>query len=247
MSTKMIKKMIPLFLLLSIVLLPGKTDMNAEEQHKPEKRNQHGFKHEGGEHKFDEIEKWVERFEKPERDEWQKPEAVIKSMDLRKDFRIADIGSATGYFPIRFARAVPKGKVYGIDIEEGMVNYLNERAKREGIANLKSILAKLDNPGIPQPVDIVFICNTYHHIENRTDYFRRLRKDFRPGGKLVIVDFRKGELPVGPPDQMKLAFGQVISELGAAGYNLMQRSEILPYQYLLIFRPQPSSTDRQGK
>ncbi|MDP6967300.1 MAG: hypothetical protein QF551_08530, partial [Candidatus Marinimicrobia bacterium] len=70
------------------------------------------------------------------------------------------------------------------------------------------------------------------------------RKDFRPGGRLVIVDFRKGELPVGPPDQMKLTFGQVISELGAAGYNLMQRSEVLPYQYLLIFRPGPGATDR---
>lgn len=186
----------------------------------------------------------MERFEKPEREEWQRPSEVIRSMGLRKDSRIADIGSATGYFPVRFATAVPQGKVYGIDIEEGMVDYLNGRAKREGLTNLKSILGELDNPKIPEPVDVVFICNTYHHIENRTDYFRRLRKDFRPGGRLVIVDFRKGELPVGPPDQMKLAFGQVISELGAAGYKLMQRSEVLPYQYLLIFRPQPPPTDR---
>jgi|TARA_Y100000034_G_scaffold95306_1_gene115712 ubiquinone/menaquinone biosynthesis C-methylase UbiE len=240
----MTKKFIPLLLLLSVALLPGKTDMSTEQQHTPEKHKQHAYQHEGGQHKFDEIEKWVERFEKPEREEWQRPAEVIRSMGLQKDSRIADIGSATGYFPVRFAKAVPQGKVYGIDIEEGMVDYLNERANKEGLSNLKSLLGKPDNPNIPEPVDIVFICNTYHHIENRTDYFRRLRKDFRPGGRLVIVDFRKGELPVGPPDQMKLTFGQVISELGAAGYNLMQRSEVLPYQYLLIFRPGPGATDR---
>lgn len=241
---QIVTNVIPLFILSVSLLLPAVT--KADQQKRPERKKdgQHAYEHEGGQHKFDEIEKWVERFEKPEREEWQRPSEVIRSMGLRKDSRIADIGSATGYFPVRFAKAVPKGKVYGIDIEEGMVDYLNDRARKEGLSNLKSILGKPDDPNLPEPVDFVYICNTYHHIEDRIDYFKRLRKDFRRGGQLVIVDFRKGKLPVGPPDEMKLSAGQVISELGGAGYSLIRRPEVLPYQYILIFRPEPPPTDR---
>jgi len=149
---------------------------------------------------------------------------------------VADIGSATGYFPIRFARALPKGRVYGIDIEKSMVDYLNERARSENLPNLSSILGKADDPKLPEPVDMVFICNTYHHIEDRQVYFETLKKNLRAGARLVIVDFIKGELPVGPPDQMKLAPDEVNSELSAAGYRLVQKLEMLPYQYVLIFQ-----------
>ena len=175
-------------------------------------------------------------FEHSERDEWQKPEAVIKALEFRGDEIVADIGSATGYFPVRFAKVLPKGRVYGVDIEKSMVDYLNGRAKREGLGNLSSILGEPDNPKLPEPVDMVFICNTYHHIESRQSYFTALKKSLRAEGKLVIVDFMKGSLPVGPPDSMKLSTSSVISELSGAGYRLVQQPEILPYQYLLIFR-----------
>lgn len=124
-----------------------------------------------------------------------------------------------------------------MDIEEGMVDYLNDRAKREGLSNLLSIHCLPDDPKLPEPVDIVFICNTYHRVMEREAYFNRLKEKFKPGGRLIIVDFVKGDIPVGPPDAMKLHATEVISELANAGYELIQRSEILPYQYFLIFRP----------
>ena len=192
--------------------------------------------HQKGQHRFVDAEKWVKRFENPERDKWQKPDEVISTLNLRGNEIVVDIGSATGYFPIRFAKIVKDGKVYGIDIEETMVDYLNDRAKQKGILNLKSILGKPDNPMIPEDVDIIFICDTYHHIENRVEYFSRLKNDFKPDGRLVIVDFVKGDLPVGPPDHMKLSEQVVISELSDAGYKLSQEVELLPYQYLLIFQ-----------
>ncbi len=195
-----------------------------------------GYKHHGGQHRFKDAETWAKRFEKPERDAWQKPDAVIKALDLKQDTIVADIGSATGYFPVRFAGALPKGRVYGIDIEKSMVDYLNERAGRENLPNLSSILGKPDDPKLPEPVDVVFICNTYHHIEDRQVYFEKLKKNLRAGARLVIVDFIKGELPVGPPDQMKLAPDELISELSAVEYRLVQKFEILPYQYFLIFQ-----------
>ena len=117
-----------------------------------------------------------------------------------------------------------------------MVDYLNKRAGRENLPNLSSILVEPDDPKLPEPVDLVFICNTYHHIENRQIYFKKLKKHLLAGGRLVIIDFIKGDLPVGPPDQMKLSPDEVISELLSTGYHLDQKLEMLPYQYVLIFQ-----------
>ena len=129
----------------------------------------------GMQHRFDDAECWARRFESGDRDEWQKPDHVMALLDLAPDARVADIGSATGYFPVRFARAVPHGRVYGLDIEPEMVRYLNERAARAGLTNLRSILAATDDPRIPEPVDLIFVCNTYHHIGDRAWYFRARR------------------------------------------------------------------------
>lgn len=228
------------FIVLLGILLTTDSGLTGEgesfhNQKNPSKHN--GYKHQGGHHRFADAEAWAKIFEGPERDSWQKPDTLIKSFNLKQDMIIADIGSATGYFPVRFARAVPKGKVYGIDIEKSMVDYLNHRARRENLPNLTSILAQPENPKIPEPVDLVFICNTYHHIEDRQIYFEKLKKNLRPGAQLAIIDFIKGELPIGPPDHMKLSPEEVTIELSSIEYKLVQNLNFLPYQYVLIFQP----------
>jgi len=199
-----------------------------------------GFQHHGESphHKFEDVDKWAEAFEDPERDAWQKPDEVIKAIDLSVHSTIADIGSATGYFPIRFARVAKEGKVFGVDIEQNMVDYLNERAAKEGLTNLESVLGETNDPKIPRQVDIVFICNTYHHIEERNKYFENLLKYLTSDGKLVIVDFKKGDLPVGPGDSMKIAKEDVIQEITSSGYKLSSSPSMLPYQYFLVFEVQ---------
>ncbi|MGE3163881.1 MAG: class I SAM-dependent methyltransferase [Planctomycetota bacterium] len=185
-------------------------------------------------HRFEDAEDWARRFEDPTRDGWQRPDEVIAALALTPDSRVADIGAATGYFPIRVARAVPDGVVYGVDIEPTLVNYLNLRARHEGVHNLVALVCLPDDPRIPEPVDCVLVVNTYHHIDSRVEYFRRVHESLRPGGRLVIVDFKEGSLPVGPSADHKIAAKQVISELQAAGYRLDRRDE-LPYQYVLVF------------
>ena len=175
------------------------------------------------------------RFEDPARDEWQQPERVLDLLDLRPDMRVLDIGGATGYFPVRFAKRVPEGVVYSADIEPALVNYLTLRARREGLTNLVSLACYPDDPCAPEPVDLVFVCDTYHHVDQRVDYFKRLKEDLRPGGRLVIVDFKRGDFPVGPKDDHKLAAEVVIAELAEAGWKLTKKDESLPYQYLLVF------------
>lgn len=205
----------------------------------------HGHTHHHG---FADAPEWAKTFEDPARDEWQKPDAVIASLELEADHRVADIGSATGYFPVRIARAVPAGRVWGVDIEPGMVRFLNERARHEGIANLFSVLGTTDDPLLPEPVDRVLLVDTYHHIGERTAYFAHLRHALRPGARLVIVDFQLGDFPVGPSDAMKLAPERVIDELGAAGFELVGRDgATLPYQYILTFAVRADSLEPGGQ
>lgn len=176
------------------------------------------------------------RFEDPARDAWQEPERVLDLLGLRPDARVLDIGAATGYFPVRIAPRVPEGVVYAADIEPALVNYLTLRARREGLANLVALACYPDDPCAPEPVDVVFTCDTYHHIDARVDYFTRVRGSLRSGGRLVVVDFRPGDLPVGPKDLHKLAAEVVVAELDRAGWRLVTREE-LTYQYVLVFEP----------
>lgn len=186
-------------------------------------------------HRFHDATRWVRAFEAPERDRWQRPDHVLEVLGLRPDAVVADIGAGTGYFTVRLARVVPLGHVYAVDIEPDLVRYLRERIAAEGLRNVTVVLAEADDPLLPEPVDVVFLCNTYHHIADRAAYFRRLRPWLRPGGRVVIVDFYKRRLPVGPPPEHKMSAEQVVAEMGEAGYRLVGREEELVYQYILIF------------
>lgn len=185
-------------------------------------------------HRFDDAEKWAARFEDPKRDEWQRPDQVLGALALAPDARVADLGSATGYFSVRLARAVPRGTVFGVDIEPDMARYLEERARREGLANLVSVLGAPNDPKLPEPVDLVLVVDTYHHLGDRTAYFRALKERLRPGGRVAVVDFKKGS-PRGPPDEMKLSPEQVREELSAAGFRQLASHDFLPDQYFLVF------------
>lgn len=193
-------------------------------------------------HQFTDTEKWADRFENSERDAWQFPDSIVATLAVRGDLVIVDIGSATGYFPVRFARACPAGRVIGADIESEMVWYLNERSRREGLPNLVSILAAPDDPHLPMHVDLVFLCNTYHHIDNRIDYFTRLKDQMRSDGRVAVVDFRPSSHR-GPPH--KLAPDVVESEMSAAGYALVESHDFLPDQYFLVFEDVSTSYKRR--
>ncbi|MFN8626195.1 MAG: methyltransferase domain-containing protein [Candidatus Binatia bacterium] len=188
-------------------------------------------------HRFEHAEDWVARFEDPARDPWQKPDDVIRTLALAPSASVADIGAGTGYFSVRFARAVPEGRVFAIDVEPSMVEYVTERAKRDGLANIDGVLASPDDPHIPAPVDLIVVVDTYHHLTDRSAYFRRLRRALRPAGRIAIIDF-KPESKMGPIE--KVALAQVIRELAEAGYALVEQPTMLPEQYFLIFGVAPA-------
>jgi len=187
-------------------------------------------------HSFGDADKWAKVFDDPARDAWQKPHEVIMALKLAPDAAVADVGSGTGYFAARLAHFVPKGRVYAVDTEPGMVKYLAERAKREGLANLVSLAGAPDDPRLPERVDLILLVNVYHHIGAREEYFRKLQTSLKPGGRIAIVDFRV-ESPMGPPKRERISGERVRAELGRAGYELAEEHDFLPNQHFLVFRP----------
>ena len=115
-----------------------------------------------------------------------------------------------------------------------MVRYLGERALRERLTNLVPVQASADAANLPDPIDVVLVVDTYHHIGDRIQYFAKLKSSLRTGGRLVIIDF-KADSPNGPPAQHRISPQKVTEELKAAGYLLMETLKFLPRQYCLVF------------
>ncbi|PRQ08866.1 Demethylrebeccamycin-D-glucose O-methyltransferase [Enhygromyxa salina] len=198
--------------------------------------NEHGYKG----HTFEDPQAWTERFESPERAAWQRPDEVIASLAVAADAKIADLGAGTGYFAVRFAAAAPQGQVYAVDIEPKMVEWLAQRATDEGHANLEAVLGEADEPKLPEPVDLVFMCNVFHHLAQPQAYFQAVAKQLRPGARVIIVDFRKDapEHAPGPPQAMRMSPEQISEHMQAAGFRLARNDlELLEYQYVLEFVP----------
>lgn len=200
----------------------------------------HGHHGQGMQHRFDGAEGWAKVFDAEDRDAWQKPDEVLSAMGLDKGGKgtelVADVGAGTGYFSVKIAKRVPSGKVFAVDVEGDMVRYLKERATREGLTNLVAVQSTADDPKIPEPVDVVLVVDTLHHIGAREAYFKKLRASLRPGGRVVIVDFH-AEATMGPPKEHRLSVDDVVAEAKASG--LVKRSESrLPQQYVLVLTAQ---------
>ena len=189
------------------------------------------------EHRFDNPDQLAKSFDDPARDAWQMPDRVIAALALKPGSAVADVGSGTGYFSVRLAKSAAHPKVFGSDIEPAMVDYLKKRAAKEGLSNIVAVQASATSPNLPEPVDVVLIVDTYHHIGNRVAYFRALRPSLKPGGRVAIIDF-KPDSPEGPPKEFRFPPEQFKKEMADAGYQLAARHDFLPRQQFLIFAPQ---------
>jgi SAM-dependent methyltransferase len=184
--------------------------------------------------RFDDPQRWSQVFDDPARDAWQRPDEVVRWLALAPTARVADLGAGTGYFAVRLARAVPNGRVWAEDIEPSLVAHMQQRFAREGVVNAFASLGTEDSPLLAEPVDLVLVVDTYHHISNRPAFFQRVRERLRPGGRVVIVDFRE-DSPMGPPREHRLAPAVVTREMTEAGFRAGPTLDTLPNQYVLSF------------
>jgi cyclopropane fatty-acyl-phospholipid synthase-like methyltransferase len=179
------------------------------------------------------VESLIKRFESPERDAYQKPEMVLDFLGEINGKTIMDIGAGSGYFSVKLAK---KGaKVIAADVSNEFQDALKKRIEDDNHKNIELRKIPYDSPNLEEKeVDIVFIVNTYHHIENRSEYFKKVKKGTKTEGVLVVIDFFKVESPIGPPLDHKLSMDVVITELKKAGYTSFDVNvELLPYQYII--------------
>ena len=183
------------------------------------------------------FENLVADYESKDRGIWQKPELVISLLGDLTDKTVADIGAGTGYFTFRI---VPRAeKVIGIDIDERFIRFLDSVKVRLPVRyrdRFESRLARPDDPCLaPDEADAVIIVNTYGYIRQRVKYLQTLLKGIASGGTLLIIDFKKNNLPIGPSDEFKVSLVQAEKELEEAGFTVEKiDKEALDYQYIIL-------------
>lgn len=178
------------------------------------------------------VDELITHFESPERDEYQQPEKVIDYLGNITGKKIMDIGAGSGYFSVKLAE---KGAyVIAADVNEEFQQFVSERIQKNNLDNIEPRKIPYDDPGLKnQEVDMIFIVNTYHHIENRPVYFSKAKNGLRENGELIIIDFFDFETPVGPKHH-KVSIDKVIDELKKAGFTSFEvEVNLLPYQYII--------------
>lgn len=174
----------------------------------------------------------------PERDVWQRPAAVIQALQIPAGAHVADLGAGRGYFTFRLAEAVGlNGQVYAVDTEEASLPFIEQEAiQRGGMSHqVQLILAAPNDPRLPlHGMDLIFTCDTYHHLPDRQAYMASLAQYLRQDGRIAIIDFEKGSW-------LGSLFGHATSqtaiqkEMEAAGYRLLNNFDFLPKQHFQVF------------
>lgn len=229
----------PVTTVLCIILSAFSMDSNAQA---PEHKHHNASGNTHSEHAFSDKEavaRMAEKFESAERDTMQQPQKVLQYIGDIKGKRIMDIGAATGYFSVKFAAG--GADVIAADVSDAFQDYLKERLEKEKTAHVELRKIPYDNPLLQkEEVDIVFIANTYHHIENRAEYFSKVKQGLKKNGELIIVDFFKTEFAEkiqAPPMNMRVSVDEVISELRKAGFSSFEvEVNLLQYQYIIRAR-----------
>jgi arsenite methyltransferase len=171
------------------------------------------------------------------RDSWQHPGKVIEALDIEPGDHVADLGAGSGYFTFLLAQAVgPGGKVYAVDVDRDMVALLSRRIQKEGHKNIEVILADPDDPHLPKSsLDLMFTCNVYHHMENRSTYFARVAQTLKPDGQVAVIDLSRESWFAWLTGHATPA--EVIErEMTDAGYTLLNRYDFLPKQVFVSFK-----------
>ncbi len=227
-----------LLVILPIFLLFGcQADKQGNGAHQGNHEHQHGS--EASEHGSaneymhqSSVEDLIKRFESPERDAYQKPEKVMEYLGDMSGKKIMDIGAGSGYFSVRLAE---KGaNVIAADVNDEFLGFVKKRIEENSLTNIEPRKIPYDAPNLKEnEVDMVLIVNTYHHIENRSDYFAQVKKGLKENGELIIIDFFDHETPVGPKHH-RISIDTVIDELKKAGFTRFGvEVNLLPYQYII--------------
>jgi len=154
---------------------------------------------------------------------------------------VADIGSGTGYFSFRIAPRVPRGKVLAVDIQQEMLDLLTEAAKRRGVKNVEPVLGKIDDPNLPDSsTDVALMVDAYHEFDHPREMMEALVADLKPGGQIVLLEFRAEDPAVYIKPLHKMTEAQAVKEMEAVGLKHVETLKDLPWQHVMFFEKPPA-------
>lgn len=193
--------------------------------------HQHGDKH----RPFGSVKKYIAHLDRKDRGSWQKPDAVIQKLALKPQAVVADVGAGSGYFALRIAKQLPKGRVIAIDVEPKMLSHIQQRAKALKLTNVTTVQATASDPKVGNQADLVLVADVLHHVPDQPAWLGRLFKAMKPGARLAIIEFKEGDLPKGPPAHIKIPRAKLLKLLTTAGFvKPVVDDKLLPYQLLVV-------------
>jgi len=189
---------------------------------------------------FEEVADYITFLERADRALWQKPDAIVAALNLFGDENILDLGAGSGYFTFRFAQALPRGTVLATDTEPEMVRHIHHQVLAEGLDNVRVELVEPGDPDVPASTDLVFICDVLHHVPEPGAWLSKIAGQLHSEARLVLIEFKEGALPEGPPESMKISRQELVDLASGAGLRLdVEHAGLLPYQTFLVFKPMP--------
>ncbi|GAC1474909.1 MAG: class I SAM-dependent methyltransferase [Isosphaeraceae bacterium] len=185
------------------------------------------------------------------REEEEQPEKMLDALRIPKGATVADVGAGVGYTSLRLSRRVgPKGIVYATDVQPEMIEMLVHNAREAGVSNIKPLLCTVEDTRLPDSqVDLILMVDVYHECPDPVTTLKGMRKALKPGGRLVLVEFRAEdpEVPIKPEHKMTLA--QARREVEPQGFTFRRSFEFLPWQHIIVFEKpaEAKEKERNGK
>jgi ubiquinone/menaquinone biosynthesis C-methylase UbiE len=169
-----------------------------------------------------ETKEWIQNLDRPERIAGLKIDEVLAVLKLKPGDNVADIGAGTGAFSLPFAKTVaPSGKVYAVDIDPGLLDYIAQKAKKENVANIQTVKGEFSDPKLPNhDVDLAFFHDVLHHIQNRQAYLKALGTYIKPTGRIALIEMNRDDpkTPHRNNPEMLVSKDEVKSWMAAAGF-----------------------------
>lgn len=166
----------------------------------------------------------------PERLGRENPDIIWKELDLKEPRVLVDIGAGTGFFAVPFARKSPSITVHACDLQDEMLHWLREHLPED--LRMRIIPVKMEERRVPLPdgiADLVYMINLHHELEDRDAIMKECFRLLRPGGTVMVADWKKGETPVGPPQEIRVSGEEIAAELRRAGFRDITDHPVLPY------------------
>lgn len=157
---------------------------------------------------------------------------LMETLQLAPGSTVADIGAGSGLFTRALAKEVAPGVVYAVDINQNLLGHIEETAEQEGLTNVRTVLSSEGDSRLPEPIDLAFICDVLHLMDDPELYLKGLHAHVRPGGRIAVISFIRNW----PPMVKKFTVEQLEEWMKRAGFSLLERHDFIPDQYLVIYR-----------